>query len=222
MTEAPPASPGAPARSTVHESEQAHNVHEANNLGMWLFLAGEVLFFGSMFLGYLIYRYTYPEAFADASRHLDIVIGSINTTLLLTSSFTMALAVNAIQLDKRRALIAFLVITMLLGAVFVGLKGLEYIHKIQENLFPGGAFTYPGQYAQPARLFLSLYFTMTGLHAVHMIAGILVLGIMVWRAARNHFSSANYDAIEMTGLYWHFVDIVWIFLFPLLYLIDRS
>lgn len=211
-----------PASSLEHAAEHEHNVHEANILGIWLFLAGEVLFFGAMFAAYVVYHYTYPEIFAEASHHLDIVLGSINTFILLTSSFTMALAVNSIQLGKRKSLIFFLLLTMLLGTLFLGLKGLEYIHKFEDNLFPGGHFVYPGQGAEQARLFFSLYFTMTGLHALHMIIGILVMAVMVVRAWLRHFSPQNYDAIEMTGLYWHFVDIVWIFLFPLLYLIDRT
>jgi cytochrome c oxidase subunit III len=195
---------------------------ELNVLGMWLFLASEVMFFGGLFTGYIVYRFLYPEAFAEASRHLDIFLGAVNTVILLTSSLTMALAVNAIQRGNRRLLMVFLVATMLLGTVFLGIKGWEYVHKFEEGLYPGGVFVFPGPYAREARLFFSLYFSMTGLHAIHMIGGILFMGLLVILAWRGKFSQHRYDTIELTGLYWHFVDIIWIFLFPLLYLIERT
>jgi cytochrome c oxidase subunit 3 len=195
---------------------------ELNRLGIWVFLASEVMFFGGLFLLYIVYRYMFPQAFAEASLHLDVVLGSINTGILLTSSFTMALAVNAVQRGQRRALILFLVLTMILGLAFLGIKGLEYLHKFQENLYPGGIFAYEGPQPLQARLFFSLYFGMTGLHAAHMLIGILVMGILAFLAWRGRFSELEYAPIEMAGLYWHFVDIVWIFLFPLLYLIHRA
>jgi cytochrome c oxidase subunit 3 len=206
----------------VQEHLTGEQALEANRLGLWIFLASEVLFFGVLFAAYIIYRYLYPETFAEASRHLDVILGSINTTILLTSSFTMALAVNAIQRDQRRAAVVFLLITMTFGLVFLGIKGLEYVHKIEEGLFPGPNFTYIGEQAQQAQVFFSLYFIMTGLHAVHMLAGILVLAVLAFLVWRGHFSASSYAGVEMVGLYWHFVDIVWIFLFPLLYLIDRT
>lgn len=193
-----------------------------NNLGMWLFLASEVMLFGGLFTAYLIYRYTYPQVFVEASRHLDVVLGAINTAILLTSSLTMALAVNSIQRGLRRSLIAFLLITVLLGLVFVGIKGSEYLHTIQEGLFPGQNFLFEGPHAREARLFFSLYYTMTGLHAAHMLIGIAAMLLLAFLAWRHKFSAENHDVIEMMGLYWHFVDVVWIFLFPLLYLVDRT
>lgn len=196
--------------------------HELNSLGMWIFLAGEVLFFGALFTGYMVYRYMYPQVFAEASRHLDVVLGTTNTFILLTSSLTMALAVNAIQRGKHKTMLLFLVVTMILGIAFVIIKGSEYRHVIAENLFPGGNFVYHGQQPQQAAMFFSLYFIMTGLHAVHMLIGILLLFILAVLGLRRRFTSEHYAPVELTGLFWHFVDIVWIFLFPLLYLVDRT
>lgn len=206
----------------VNPARQAAFELELNVLGMWLFLATEIMFFGGLFTGYIVYRFLYPEAFAEAGRRLDLVLGTANTFILLTSSLTMALAVNSIQRDRRRALIFFLLATMALGSAFLALKGTEYLHVIEEGLFPGGPFLWTGPGVQQARMFFSLYFTMTGLHAIHMVLGILWLGLMVFLAWRKKFTPHRYDLIELTGLFWHFVDIVWIFLFPLLYLIDRA
>jgi cytochrome c oxidase subunit 3 len=180
------------------------------------------MFFGGIFAVYIIYRYLFPQAFAEASKHLDIVLGSINTAVLLTSSLTMALAVNAIQRGKQRLLVILILVTMVLGMVFLGIKGLEYVQKINENLFPGAMFVYEGSQPLQARVFFSLYFGMTGLHAVHMIIGILVMAILAFLGWRGRFSNESYMPVELAGLYWHFVDIVWIFLFPLLYLIQRG
>jgi cytochrome c oxidase subunit 3 len=194
---------------------------ETQTLGMWIFLAGEVMFFGAVFTTYIIYRHLYPSVFAEASRHLDIVIGSLNTFILLTSSLCMALAVNAIQRDKRKLLTLFLAATIILGLIFLGLKALEYSHEFEQNLFPGGNFLYSGKNPENARLFFSLYFTMTGLHAAHMIVGIILLSTLLIRSVRKQFTSLRYTPVETIGLFWHFIDIVWIFIFPLLYLIDR-
>lgn len=196
---------------------------ELNHLGMWLFLASEVLFFGALFTAYLIYRYLYPEAFAEGSRHLDLLLGGINTGILLLSSLTMALAVHAASTSNRRLLVGLLLATMLLGAAFLSIKGVEYLHKFQEGLFPSRelmGFVEPQE--RPLRLFYSLYFIMTGLHALHMIIGILVLGALAVLSWFGRYHARNYAPVELAGLYWHFVDIVWIFLFPLLYLIDRT
>lgn len=194
---------------------------ETISVGMWVFLAGEVMFFGGLFTVYIIYRLNYPQVFAEASRHLDALIGSANTFLLLTSSLTAALAVHAAQLGRRRLLITFLLATIILGAAFLGLKGLEYYQEFEQSLFPGGSFNYPGSNPQRAELFFSLYFTMTGLHALHMLAGISVFLIVIFMAWRRGISPENYAPVEVAGLFWHFVDVVWIFIFPLLYLIDR-
>jgi cytochrome c oxidase subunit 3 len=203
-------------------SKEAARRDDVNSLGMWVFLTTEVMLFGVLFTAYFIYRLLYPVVFAEASRLLDLQLGTLNTGLLLTSSLTMALAVNSAKLGSRRAVILFLLITIALGTVFLGIKGAEYLHKFQEGLFPGVAFTYPGQNPAQARLFFSLYFIMTGLHAAHMILGLLFMAVLAVLTWRGRFNGQVDDKIEITGLYWHFVDIVWIFLFPLLYLIGRT
>lgn len=198
---------------------------EINHLGMWLFLSSEVLFFGGLFTAYLVYRFLYPEAFAAASRELDLTLGSINTVILLSSSFMMAMAVWAASSSKRKLLVLFLLVTVVLGATFLGIKGFEYAHKIQEGLYPariiGGLQTaLPAD--RPTRLFFSLYFIMTGLHALHMIIGIGMMAGLAVLSWRGRYHATRYAPIELAALYWHFVDIVWIFLFPLLYLVDRT
>jgi len=192
---------------------------EAAGLGMWIFLVSEIMFFGGLFAAYTVYRWRFPQGFMDASRHLDLWLGSINTAVLICSSLTMALAVRAAQLGRRRALVWLLIFTMALGTLFLGIKFTEYGHKFEEGLAPGPLFTYPAAYARPAELFFVFYFTMTGIHALHMMIGIGVLGVLLAASWRGRFSPAYYNPIEMAGLYWHFVDIIWIFLFPLLYLI---
>ena len=213
--------------SDSHASVLAHHFvdldqqHEANILGMWTFLVTEVMFFGGMFAVYLIYRFAYSDVFAEASRHLDVRLGTINTGVLLCSSLTMALAVHAVQTSKRKLAVTFLLATIVLGSIFLGIKGLEYYHKFEEHLIPGSNFIYEGLDPQKAQLFLGLYLTMTGFHALHMIIGIAVIAYFAVGAWRGWYSSENYTPVEMLGLYWHFVDIVWVFLFPLLYLIGQ-
>ena len=208
----------------AHHFDDAEQQFEAANLGMWLFLATEVLFFGGLFAGYAQYRYWYPEAFTAGSHHLDLVLGTINTAVLLSSSLTMALAVHSSQTSQRRAAVRFLLGTIGLGTVFLGIKAFEYYHKFVEHLVPGRWFDL-GEHASKAvseghvELFFSYYFAMTGLHALHMVIGVVLLGILTVAAYRGRFSAEYYTPVEMTGLYWHFVDIVWVFLFPLLYLI---
>src|SRR5262245_52075144 len=180
------------------------------------------MFFGGMFLGYAVYRGKYSMAYAEASRHLDVLLGGINTAVLLCSSLTMALGVHAAQLGARRTVVLFLICTMLLGSVFLGIKALEYYHKYEEHLVPGSSFEFPGPNANQARSFFSFYFVMTRMHALHMIVGIGIMAVMILLTLRKRFTAEYYFPLEMTGLYWHFVDIVWVFLFPLLYLVDRS
>ena len=192
--------------------------HEAIALGMWVFLTTEVLLFGGLITAYIVYRSLYPQAFAEASRHLNVVLASINTVVLLSSSLTMALAVHAAQLDKRRALVGFLVLTMLLGSIFLGIKAVEYYLDFQEKLVPALNFAYEGPNSEQVQLFFILYFLMTGLHAIHLTIGIAIVGVIALLAWRHRFAPPRYMPVEVTGLYWHFVDIVWVFLFPLLYL----
>ncbi len=204
-----------------HHFDDSSQQHEAATLGMWLFLATELLFFGGLFAAYMVYRVWYPETFGQASRSLDIVLGSVNTLVLITSSLSMAFAVRAAATDQRRQLLTLLVITMVLGLVFLAVKGVEYHQKFVEHHIPGFGFHFEGTAPERANLFFSLYFAMTGLHALHMIIGFVVLTVIFVMAFRRKFSAAWHTPVEISGLYWHFVDIIWIFLFPLLYLVDR-
>jgi cytochrome c oxidase subunit 3 len=205
-----------------HQFDDLEQQREASSLGMWVFLITEIMFFGGLFTGYAVYRNAYPEAFAEASRHLGVVLGAINTAVLICSSLTMALAVHAAQLGRRKVLVTFLLLTIVLGSVFLGIKVVEYSHKFHEHLVPGLDFRFEGPRAPQAQLFFSFYFAMTGMHALHMIIGIGLLSVLVRLSWRGRFSATYYWPVELTGLYWHFVDIVWIYLFPLLYLIGRA
>jgi len=206
----------------AHHFEDLGQQHEAATLGMWIFLVTEVLFFGGLFLVYSIYRSMYTNAFAAASHELNIALGSINTAVLIGSSLTMALAVHAAQLGQRRLLMFFLIATMLLGSVFLGIKAVEYYTKFVEHHIPGPSFQFgEREFARYAQIFFSLYFMMTGLHALHMIIGLGIMSVMLWWAWNGTITAEYFSPIEISGLYWHFVDIVWIFLFPLLYLIGR-
>ena len=188
---------------------------------MWLFLVTEVLFFGGLFVAYALFRWLYPESFRAASHELDIRLGTVNTAVLIASSLTMAMAVRGGQTGKSRAAAAFLVATIVLGVAFLVIKGFEYHHKFVEGLVPGPLWSYQAPDADKQQLFMSIYFAMTGLHATHMIIGIGVLAWLAWRSLRGAYDAHYYNPIECAGLYWHFVDIVWIFLFPLLYLLGR-
>ncbi len=203
----------------AHQFDDLAQQREASNLGMWVFLGTEILFFGGMFLAYIVYRSLYSEGFAQASHYMDLVLGGVNTAVLLTSSLTMALAVHAAQEGHRKQIMTYLAITMALGAVFLIIKAVEYSHKFEEHLVPGFNFHVAGPYGDSAQIYFILYFIMTGFHALHLLIGICVLGVMLASAARGKFSASYYSPIEVSGLYWHFVDIVWIFLYPLLYLI---
>jgi len=198
---------------------------ESASLGMWVFLVTEVLFFGGMFMTYTLNRSTYPGIFAEASRSIRLSLGAINTVVLIGSSLTMAMAVWASQAGKKKLIPLFLIGTLALGTVFLGIKAVEYHDKYVEHHIPGPSFSFePGADVATnahAQLFFSLYFAMTGLHALHMIIG---AGLLLWllrESLRGRFTPQYNTPVELVGLYWHFVDIVWIFLFPLLYLIDR-
>jgi len=198
---------------------------EASTIGMWLFLATEIMFFGGLFTGYTVYRSMPAGAriFAEASHRLDVILGAVNTGVLICSSLTMVLAVYAAQVGSRKLQVAFLVLTIALGSVFLGIKAKEYHDKFVHNEVPGYNFKYDGpdpvQGPKFEQMFFTFYFAMTGLHALHMVIGIVLLTILAVRAYKGAFTPEYHSPIELTGLYWHFVDIVWIFLFPLLYLI---
>ena len=208
-------------RELQHHFDSMEQQRDAAALGMWVFLVTEILFFGGLFLAYTVYRAQYSRAFAEASRHLDVTLGTLNTVVLIVSSLTMALAVYSAALGRRKAIMAFLGATMALGATFLGVKAVEYTHKFHDHLVPGAGFRFPGPNAKQAEIFFSLYFAMTGLHAAHMIIGLGLLTVLVLQARKGRYGPEYYTPVEISGLYWHFVDIVWIFLFPLLYLIGR-
>jgi len=210
----------APAALAHHFDSRAQQ-REAASLGMWVFLVTEIMFFGGLFAAYVVFRSAFPGAFAAASLRLDVVLGTTNTAVLIASSLTMALAVRGAQRGRRVTVVLFLVLTMILGSVFLGIKLHEYQQKFVEHVVPGAGFRFPGPEAGHAQMFFFLYFAMTGLHALHMIVGLGVLTVMLVLAARGRFSAEYHNPIECAGLYWHFVDIVWIFLFPLLYLVGR-
>jgi cytochrome c oxidase subunit 3 len=222
LADARPVHPGAEEpRELQHHFTSMGQQKDASEFGMWLFLVTELLFFGGLFLAYTIYRYLYSAGFAEASRHMDVRLGTVNTAVLIISSLTMAMAVHSAALGRRKRLVPYLLVTMLLGATFLGIKAVEYTEHIRHHLFPGPWFHFPGPYARPAELFFSLYFAMTGLHALHMIIGLGLLSVLVVQSLKGRYTAQWHTPVEMSGLYWHFVDIVWIFLFPLLYLIGR-
>ena len=225
-----------------HHFENMEQQREAGTLGMWVFLVTEIMFFGGMFLAYTLYRYKYPEAFAVASNHLDIKLGVTNTVVLIVSSFTMAMAVFSTQVGKQHNSIIFLILTMVLGMTFLGIKAVEYHDKYRDNLIPGQLIPSrpfnpevakagdtdahklhlpPGVAKGNVEMFYWIYFAMTGMHALHMIIGIGILTVILILAWRGRFGPEYHAPVEISGLYWHFVDIVWIFLFPLLYLLGR-
>jgi cytochrome c oxidase subunit III len=191
------------------------------SLGMWLFLATEVLFFGGLFMAYTAYRVSYPQAFAEAGKELNITIGTINTAVLLISSYFMALAVNAIKKGLSRKSAIFLACTWILGFIFLCLKAYEYYDDIEKHIVPGVSTGYSGPNVPVGRMLYFIYYAMTGVHALHLTIGLSVVAVVFLKTLRGKFSAAYHSPIEVTGLYWHFVDMVWIFLYPLLYLMDR-
>jgi len=205
-----------------HHFETLEQQKEASTLGMWIFIIQEVMFFGGLLAAYMLYRIWYPTAWSEGSAELNIQLGGLNTVVLILSSLTMALAVRSAQTGKQKATCNWLIVTMLLGLTFLVVKGFEYEHKWALHHVPGLNFQLEeGQVPQIA-IFLSLYFALTGLHALHMVIGFVLLSVILWMAWRKRFTPEWYTPVEMAGLYWHFVDIVWIFLFPLLYLVDRA
>lgn len=205
----------------AHQFDNAEQQHDAVTMGMWVFLVTEVMFFGGLFTTYVVYRTWYPAAFAVASQELDIVLGTANTAVLLLSSFTMVVAVYGAQVGRQRILIGGLAMTILLGLAFLAIKFYEYYQKYLEHHVPGPFFSFPAPYTEQAKMYFTLYFAMTGLHAVHMIVGCGLLAVLMVMAWRGRFTPGYHNPVEVSGLYWHFVDIIWIFLYPLLYLIGR-
>ena len=205
-----------------HHFDDMAQQAEASALGMWVFLVTEIMFFGGLFMAYLLYRWANPMGFQEASAHLSIWLGGFNTAVLILSSLTMAMAVRSAQISApAKTQVAWLIGTMFLGLVFLGVKVIEYGDKFRDRIVPGPNFHWEGQYPNAAEIFYSIYFCMTGLHAIHMVIGIGIMLVITWMAWRRQFDASYYTPVEVAGLYWHFVDIVWIFLFPLLYLIGR-
>ncbi len=250
------------SNAVAHADQHAHAHHpalqhhfdtmpqqkEAAVIGMWVFLLTEILFFGGLFVAYMIYRIWYFDAFAEASRRLSLFWGGLNTAVLIGSSLTMAMAVRSAQTNNRKWTVNWLILTMILGCVFLGVKVIEYQDKFANYEVPGAHYNWlyheqhaaaeggheaaaagehrelsltPDQLQRTTQLYFSLYFTMTGLHALHMIIGVGLMAVITWMAWKGKFDGEYYTPVEMGGLYWHFVDIVWIFLFPLLYLVER-
>ena len=192
---------------------------EASILGMWVFLVTEIMFFGGLFMAYLVYRSMYPEAWVRSSQELNVYMGGANTAVLIFSSLTMALAVRSAQVGSRKGQIVNLILTMLFGTTFLVVKYFEYAAKFEHHLVPGPNFAPHPALPYGSQIFFALYFIMTGIHALHMVAGIILMAIILGMAWKGRFTPEYYGPIEVSGLYWHFVDIVWIFLFPLLYLL---
>lgn len=225
-----------------HHFENMEQQREAGTLGMWVFLVTEIMFFGGMFLAYTLYRSFFPAAFASASNHLDITLGTVNTIVLIVSSFTMAMAVYFTQVGKHRPQVFCLIMTLVLGLTFLGIKAKEYSDKYHDHLFPGQLLPgnpynpvvaehgdkdphklhlLEGATVQQVQMFYWIYFAMTGMHALHMIIGAGLLTYLIIFSLKRRFDPEYHSPVEVIGLYWHFVDIVWIFLFPLLYLLGR-
>jgi len=205
--------------SLAHHFEDHEQQSQAATLGMWAFLIQEVMFFGGLFTVYLVYRTLHPAAWAEGSHHLSVELGTLNTAVLIGSSLTMALAVRCAQLAQGRRTALFILATMALAGVFLTVKGFEYQHKWHDSLVPGLRWA-PAPGANPhLNLFFAMYFVMTGCHALHMLIGLVLMVFVARKAWRGGYSSANHLGVECLGLYWHFVDLVWIFLFPLLYLL---
>jgi cytochrome c oxidase subunit III len=192
---------------------------EAASLGMWMFIVTEVMLFGGLFAAYTVCRWLHRPAFVEGSHHMALLVGAVNTAVLIASSFTMAQAVQRAQRGLRRGLLGFLASTAVLGVVFLGLKGYEYWSHYAEGLVPGPLWTYAGPDSGPLQSFFFLYFAMTGLHALHLSVGAaLVTGLIVLAWCRR-FTAAYHTPVEVIGLYWHLIDVIWVFLFPLFYLI---
>ncbi len=211
--------------SENHPDHLAHHFgdmpqqRDAAKMGMWIFIVTEILLFGGLFVAYAIYRAWNPDMFYNAHKQLNLTLGTINTIVLITSSLTMALAIRSMQLNRKKQTIWFLITTLSLAAVFLVIKYFEYEHKFHLGQLPGKFYTFTGVAGNNPHIFFTIYFAMTGLHAIHIIGGMSVIGWILRRTIRNDFSDQYYTPIELTGLYWHLVDLIWIYLFPLLYLV---
>jgi cytochrome c oxidase subunit 3 len=203
----------------AHHFNDMSQQRDASKLGMWIFIMTEILLFGGLFLAYTVFRTLNPDMFHNAHKHLDLTLGTVNTIVLITSSVTMALAIRFMQVGRKKQTIIYLFATISLALAFLVIKYFEYSHKIHLGQLPGKFYTYGGIEGTNPHIFFSIYFAMTGLHALHILGGIAAITLMIIRTFKNHFSAQYYTPIELTGLYWHLVDLIWIYLFPLLYLV---
>ncbi len=208
-----------PVHHHAHHFASAEDEFEASKQGMWLFMVTEVLMIGGLFVAYFLFRGMYPEMFFEAHKMLSVKMGATNTVVLITSSVTMVLAVTAAQRGQRSKSIGYLLATFVLACCFLVVKYFEYSEKIHHGLLPGGMFTNHELKDPKSPLFFSLYFVMTGLHGLHVVVGMGLIAWLIKRSAAKEFSPAFYTPVELVGFYWHFVDLVWIYLFPLLYLV---
>jgi cytochrome c oxidase subunit 3 len=210
---------GPSSRFFQHHFSDPSVQRESSKLGIWLFLLTEVLFFGGFFCFYAVYRAWNPEMFHAANKQLDWQLGALNTAVLIISSLTMALAIRCMQTGNKKWTLINLAATFSLAGAFLVVKYFEYSHKIHEGLLPGKYYSFEGIEGTNPHIFFGVYFGMTGLHGIHVIAGMIAIAWMFYRTKKDHFSADYYNPIEATGLYWHLVDLIWIFLFPLLYLV---
>ncbi len=206
-------------RFRVHHFDSAVKQQNAARLGMWLFLGTEVLLFAGLFCAYVIYRSIFPQEWKAASHHLNTQLGIVNTVVLITSSLTMAMAIHYAHSNRRIASVLATLITIGGGAAFLVIHGFEYYHEYTVGALPGGFYNYPALPYTGARMFYTLYFLMTGLHSAHVFIGMAILAVLAVRTYVGHFNHAYYTPLELGGMYWHLVDLIWIFLFPLLYLV---
>ncbi len=204
----------------AHHFTDAEQQRDSAKLGMWVFLLTEVLFFGGLFCAYVIFRAWYPEMFHAAHKALDVKMGFINTLVLITSSVTMALAIRSMQVGNKKATMYNLAATLAFAGIFLVIKYFEYAHKFHLGQLPGKYYTFTGIEGTNPHIFFSIYFIMTGIHGLHVIGGMIAIGIMLYKTKHDRFNASYYNPIEVTGLYWHLVDLIWIFLFPLLYLVS--
>ncbi len=202
----------------AHHFDSLETQQTAARFGMWLFLTTEILLFAGLFVAYGLYRYFFPATFIEGSHHLHTAYGAVNTVVLITSSLTVAMAVHYARTDRPRLTAWMLLLSIAMGFAFLGIKAVEYGHHIHDGALPGPFFHLEGFQAPYGGLFFSLYFLATGLHAIHVVIGMSILAWAAWRAWKGSYSSAYYTPIELSGMYWHLVDLVWIYLFPLLYL----
>ena len=206
----------------AHHFPNLRQQEHAARLGMWLFLATELLLFGGLFTAYSVYRWLYGETFAEASHHLNLALGTVNTVVLITSSLTVALAHHAAHHGRGKQAAGLLAITLVFALGFLVIKGFEWSHDFHEGLLPGRYYTFEGMTSTGAPMFFTLYFLLTGLHGLHVVIGMTILTVLMVLAWRGHYDHGYSTPLELGGMYWHLVDLVWIFLYPLLYLVSRA